>query len=203
MSVQPVLLFDLGGVLINFSGVDGIQPFLPEPLDPATIRSRFVASPSLREFEIGALSPVEFGQRFIQEWRLRVPVETFLAEFRNWSEGYLPGARKLLGQLRPHHRLAALSNSNALHWDRNARDLNVPAWFDAVFSSHQLGQHKPAPGSYLAALAALGVSPEYVTFFDDALANVGGARAVGIRSFQVAGVAELTACLRSIGALEL
>jgi glucose-1-phosphatase len=122
--------------------------------------------------------------------------------FGTGPRGYLPGATELLGQFRPRHRLAALSNSNSLHWDRNGRDLNVPAWFDAVFSSHQLGHHKPAPGSYLGALAALGVSPEHVTFFDDAPANVEGARAVGIRSFQVAGVTELTACLRSIEALE-
>lgn len=200
MSTQDLLLFDLGGVLINFSGVAGIQPLLPEPMDAAATYTRFVESQTMREFEIGALSAAEFGHAFVREWGLRASAEDFLAAFRGWSQGFLPGATELLGQLRVHHRIAALSNSNPLHWDRNA-ELGVPAWFDAVFSSHQLGHHKPAPESYLAALAALGVAPNQVTFFDDSPANIEGARAVGIRSYQVTGVAELSSCLQSLGVL--
>jgi len=200
VSTQDLLLFDLGGVLINFSGVAGIQPLLPEPMDAAATHTRFVESPTLRKFEIGALSAAEFGHAFVQEWELRASAEEFLAAFRGWSQGFLPGATDLLGQLQRHHRLAALSNSNPLHWDRNA-DLGVPGWFEAVFSSHQLGHHKPAPESYLTALVALGVAPNHVTFFDDSPANVAGARAVGIRSYQVNGVAELSSCLQSLGLL--
>ncbi len=47
----------------------------------------------------------------------------------------LPGARELLDTLRPRYRLAALSNSNAVHWDRNTMDLGVTGLFDAAFES--------------------------------------------------------------------
>ncbi len=97
------------------------------------------------------------------------------------------------------YRLAALSNSNAVHWDRNTTVLGVTGLFDAAFSSHQLGCHKPEPAIYRKALARLGVPAERVAFFDDFEPNVAGARAEGITAFQVRGVEELAECLREHG----
>jgi len=201
MTGIDVLLFDLGGVLIHFSGVEEIQPLLPEPLSPEAIRARFGESLTLREYETGLLAPSEFAQRFVADWNLQVPADAFLTAFRGWSHGFLPGAEDLLARLRTRYRIAALSNSNPTHWDRNATDLGVPRWFDAVFSSHELGHHKPAPEIYLRALAALGVAPGQVCFFDDSALNVAGAEAVGIRAFRTCGVAELSACLQAQGLL--
>lgn len=197
-----LLLFDLGGVLIHFSGVEEIQPLLSEPMAPETIRARFVESATLREYETGSLEPSEFARRFVADWNLPLSAEAFLEAFRGWSHGFLPGAEALLAALRPRYRIAALSNSNPTHWDRNTRDLGVPRWFDAVFSSHELRHHKPAPEIYLRTLAALGVTPDQVCFFDDSAANVAGAEAVGIRAFLTCGVAELSACLRAQGFLQ-
>src|SRR5882672_2628966 len=81
--------------------------------------------------------------------------------------GLGPGARELLDALRPRYRLAALSNSNAVHWDRNSTELGVTGLFDAAYSSHQLGCHKPEPVIYREALARLGVPANRVAFFDD------------------------------------
>jgi putative hydrolase of the HAD superfamily len=96
--------------------------------------------------------------------------------------------------------LACLSNSNAVHWERNAQDLQL-FHFEVALSSHLLGCHKPAPVIYERALAALRVAPEAVLFFDDVAANVEAARTVGIRAFQVADITELRTCLTSLGML--
>lgn len=201
MTKQDVLLFDLGGVLVDFSGIEGLSRLLRTPLDHATVRQRLVACPILRQFEVGALEPSVFAETFVSAWDLVVPPETFLEEFRLWSRALLPGARELLEALRPRYRLAALSNSNAVHWDRNTTDLGVTGLFDAAYSSHQLGWHKPDPAIYREALARLGVPAERVAFFDDVQLNVAGARAVGLTAFQVRGVAELVQCLREYGFL--
>ena len=199
MTTPDVLLFDLGGVLVEFSGVEGLLGLLRAPSDEAAIRQRLVACPLLRQFEVGALGPSDFAAAFVTAWDLAVPPATFLTEFRGWSRALLPGARELLDTLRPRYRLAALSNSNAVHWDRNTTDLGVTGLFDAAFSSHQLGCHKPEPAIYREALARLGVSADRVAFFDDFEPNVAGARAEGITAFQVRGVEQLTECLRGHG----
>ena len=45
----------------------------------------------------------------------------------------------------------------------------------------------------------MNATPERVVFFDDSAANVAGAQAVGIAAYQVRGIVELTACLRTLG----
>ena len=196
-----VLLFDLGGVLVEFSGIDGLLGLLRTPSDQAAVRQRLVACPLLRQFEVGALDPSAFAEAFVADWDLVVPPTTFLAEFRSWSRALLPGARDLLDALRSQYRLAALSNSNAVHWDRNTIELGITGLFDAAFSSHQLGCHKPEPTIYREALARLGVPAERVVFFDDFEPNVAGAQAEGIRAFHVCGIEQLTECLREHGFL--
>ena len=201
MPTPNVLLFDLGGVLVEFSGVEGLRELLRTPSDQAAIRQRLIACSLLRQFEVGALEPSAFAEAFVTEWDLVVPPATFLAEFRSWSRALLPGARELLDALRPRYRLAALSNSNAVHWDRNTTELGVTGLFDAAYSSHQLGCHKPEPAIYREALARLGVGADRVVFFDDFEPNVAGARAEGITAFQVRGVEQLADCLRQHGFL--
>jgi HAD superfamily hydrolase (TIGR01509 family) len=194
-----VVLFDLGGVLVEVSSVESLQSLLTAHLDKAEIRKRLVASPLLRQFEVGALEPTDFAKQFVNEWDLHISPADFLVEFRYWSRALLPGAREVLASLRPRYRLAALSNSNQVHWERNTEVLGVTALFDAAFSSHQLGCHKPEPAIYQEALRRLGVSADRVAFFDDFLPNVEGARNEGIAAFHVEGVEELTHSLREHG----
>jgi HAD superfamily hydrolase (TIGR01509 family) len=201
VSTIDVLLFDLGGVLVEFSGIEGLSQLLRTTSDEAAIRKRLVACPLVQQFELGALVPSVFAERFVTEWELSVPPDTFLAEFRSWSRSLLPGARELLEALRPRYRLAALSNSNAVHWDRNTTELGVTGLFDVAYSSHLLGLRKPEPAIYREALTRLGVPAERVAFFDDFEPNVEGALAAGIVAFQVRGIEELRECLWGQGFL--
>ena len=141
------------------------------------------------------MSRQEFAERFVRDWELNVTPERFLQEFRGWSGCLLPGAAELLESLRPRFRLAALSNSNELHWERHTQDLGVTGLFEFALSSHQVGLAKPAAEFYLLALERLGVSPDAVLFFDDTPAHVAAASALGIRSFQVNGIQDLRSCL--------
>lgn len=200
-ATADVLLFDLGGVLVEFSGIGGLQELLRSPLDEAEVRQRLSSCSVLQQFEVGALSPSAFSETFVTQWDLTVPPAAFLNEFRSWSRALLPGARELLETLRPRYRLAALSNSNAVHWDRNTSDLGVTGLFDAAYSSHQLGVRKPDAAIYREALIRLDVPAARVLFFDDLEANVAGARAAGMRAFHVCGVADVAECLRRHGLL--
>lgn len=196
-----VLLFDLGGVLVEVTSLESLRSLLPVPMDAADLRKRLVASPVLRQFEVGALEPADFARQVVCDLDLQMSPADFLVEFRTWSRALLPGARELLASLRPRYQLAALSNSNQVHWERNTEVLGVTALFDVALSSHQLGHHKPEPAIYREALKRLGVTAEAVAFFDDSLPNVEAARREGITAFHVRGIEELTHSLRENGFL--
>lgn len=197
-----VLLFDLGGVLVEFSGVRDVAPLLREKASDSEILERWHHCPHTRQYGLGKLSRQEFGERFVRDWNLNVSPEGFLREFRGWSKGLLPGAAQLLAALQPRFRLAALSNSNELHWERNSNDLGVTGLFEVAISSHQIGIHKPDTAAYLIALERLGVPPQAVMFFDDTPANVEAAKVLGIHAFQVESVKGVRALLIKEGLLQ-
>ncbi len=188
MSPIDVLLFDLGGVLVEFSGVRDLAVLLQGRLSESEILEQMSHYLPAEQFGLGKLSREDFADRFVKDWNLELPPEEFQREYQSWSKRLYPGAAELLTLLRPRFRLAALSNSNELHWERNTNDLGVTSLFEVAISSHQVGLYKPDPKMYLTALDRLGASPDRVMFFDDVPANVKAASALGIRAFQVEGV---------------
>ena len=183
-----VLLFDLGGVLVEYTGVQDVAPLLTDAAAESDIIDRWARCPHTDAFCKGTVTAQEFARAFVRDWGLRVGPDEFLREFRGWSRRLYPGTTELFDSLRGRFRLAALSNSNAVHWDRNVKDLGIDDLFEMTISSHQVGLIKPDPAIYLTALARLGVQPRAVMFFDDLIDNVAAAEAVGIRAFQVNGV---------------
>jgi epoxide hydrolase-like predicted phosphatase len=188
MSKINVLLFDLGGVLVEFSGVRDLAALLKGRLSESEISEQMSRYLPAEQFGLGQLTAREFGERFIKDWNIELSSDDFLREFQSWSKRLLPGAIELLTLLRPRFRLAALSNSNELHWERNTNDLGLTGLFEVAISSHQVGVYKPDPQIYLTALDRLGVSPGRVMFFDDVPAYVAAASALGMHAFQVEGV---------------
>ncbi len=183
-----VLLFDLGGVLIDVAGVEGLAPLLPAPIEAEALQARWQACQSVLDYGTGLLTTDEFVARFIHEWHLPVTAPAFLDAWQASVRGWLPGAASLLDELRPRFRLAALSNSNAAHWDRLAA-LGVLDAFDLAVGSHQLGLRKPTPAIFDETLARLGAPASTVLFFDDSQANVEAARARGMQAAHVDGPA--------------
>ena len=197
MSPEPeLLLFDLGGVLIEFAGPNELGQHLRWPSTPDVILQRWVQCPHTDEFERGQLTPAAWAERFIKDWDVDLTPDEFLARFTTWSRRVLPGARELLEKLRARYRLAALSNSNELHWERNTNELRIVELFEFAISSHQVGFCKPQSDIYKVAIDRANVSsPEAIVFFDDLATNVEAAKSAGMRAYQVRGVDALRECL--------
>ena len=183
-----VLLFDLGGVLIDFSGLAELQALLPEPTDDAALLARWTTCPHSLAYGAGQLSTSDFMARFRQDWGIALEPDALLDAWQGWVRGWLPGAADLLAELRPRYRLAALSNSNAAHWER-LDALGVLGEFDLAIGSQHTGLRKPDPAIYRDALVRLDAPASSVLFFDDSGANVEAARTVGMAAVQVAGPA--------------
>jgi glucose-1-phosphatase len=197
-----LLLFDLGGVLVEYTGLKDMRRLLDgEVSDEQFARLMAATAPCWGNFECGRLTTDEFLDEFVSVWPLAVTRERFESEFQTWTRGLLPGAEQTLAELRPRYRLAALSNSNELHWRRITGDHGLPALMERVFGSHEIGWRKPSREAFEHVLKELDVNPRQSVFFDDLDENVQAARVLGMQAYRVAGVEELRRCLRDLGCL--
>ncbi len=198
MAAPALLLFDLGGVLLEIATFDRLNALLGACEPHAALKRRWLESPAVRRFESGETPPAEFAAAFIAEWRIGLSPEAFLAEFHAWSIGFYPQARETLRELRQTHRVACFSNSNVLHWEKFG---GFSDDFDVAIASHRLGALKPDDAAFVRALRLLGTEPSAVYFFDDSLPNIHAARRLGMRAFHVEGIGPLLDVLRAEGLL--
>ena len=177
-----VLLFDLGGVLIENNGRAALSAMMPRPLPAHEMWRKWLDSRVVKQFESGRISAEEFATIFVGEWDIGLDPAVFIGEFATWPKGLYEGAEALLGRLKGGHHLACLSNTNAIHW---ARFPQLEALFDSCFLSHQMGHVKPDRAAFEYALGRLGVPGGDVWFFDDLAPNVAAAKEVGMNAFLV------------------
>lgn len=196
-----VLLFDLGGVLVDFAGVAELRRLLPTDMSEAEVQARWNACEPSQAFGCGRLDTDTFVTRFLADWGVSLPPQDFLDAYRSWARGWLPGALDLLADLRGRFVLAALSNNNPVHWDRLTAELGLLEAFDHAWASHELGVRKPDPEIFRLALARLGQPAEAVLFFDDAAGNVEVARSLGMQADVVDSPAAVRAALSARGLL--
>lgn len=201
MTRPKVLLFDLGGVLIEFAGLDEMRSLLARDPGAAAVRQRWIASPAILAFERGAISAEAFAGRFVAEWGLALDPAAFLARFRSWINPPYPGVADLLDALRADFVLACLSNTNEAHWaDMLDRHGLRPA-LDRHYASHLIGAAKPDPAVFAFVTRDLGCAPGEIAFFDDAAENVEAARRAGFQAHLVPRPEGLRAQLGQLGLL--
>ena len=186
-----VVLLDLGGVVIDFSGPVELVELVAEPLTAAEIKRLWGEDPCVATLERGDSSGEEFARCFLERWQLDLAADEFLERFAGWTKRWLPGAQEVLAALRPRYHLACLSNSNPIHWQRNFAVHRIHEHFRTCLASHELHALKPEPEIFARALGRLGAKASEVVFFDDSPVNVEGARAFGIDAHRVDGPAEL------------
>jgi glucose-1-phosphatase len=187
------LLFDLGGVVIDIDlGRAFTRWAATAGTTVETIRSRFAFDAAYERHERGEIQADEY----FASLRSSLQVELSNAELsEGWTAIYLgevPGIRTLLSTLEGRLPLYAFTNSNPTHqafWA--SRYAEVLTSFRRVFVSSEIGVRKPEPAAFAAISAAIDVPLERILFFDDTLANVEGARAVGMPAVHVRSLADI------------
>ncbi len=197
------IVFDLGGVLIELSGVDRMLELLQHQLTVEELWTRWLTSPAVHHFETGRIDADTFATALFTEFGMTIDAAQFIAEFASWPKGLYPGTTELLQQLAPHYQLACLTNTNALHWPRIRDEMGVLEHFARHFASHEIGLLKPHEAIYRHLLDALGHAPERILFLDDNRLNVEAAKALGITAHRVVGLADAIAKLTALEILPL
>ena len=193
-----VLLFDVGGVLVELSGMDRMLEWPGHRWRPDQLWQKWLTSPAVRAFETGQLGADAFATALVPELGLAVSPAEFLRQYTTWLRGLYPGVVESLDGLRDRYVLASLSNTNELHWPRIYRDMGLDRLLTHHFPSHQTGRIKPDRSAFVQVMSALDVPAAAICFFDDNQLNVDAAAAVGIRAYRTRGAPELLRVLRAL-----
>jgi putative hydrolase of the HAD superfamily len=197
-----VVLFDLGGVLVELSGVPALLGWMDHRLSAEDLFAMWLASPAVRSFERGQASPEVFAEQLIMEIGLPVGEQQFLTEFAGWLKRLFPGALELVRRVPPPYVRATLCNTNMLHWPRLMDEMMLADAFDHHFASHLIGKIKPDEDAFQHVIDTLDCGPSAILFLDDNRLNVEAAQRLEIRAIQVKGVQEAERALVEAGVLQ-
>jgi HAD superfamily hydrolase (TIGR01509 family) len=192
------LLFDLGGVLVQWDGIEPLVALTQGRLTHEDARRFWLNSRWVRRFETGHCNASEFGEGAVRELGIDLSPGDFLEAFESWDRGPLPGAVELLDALRPDFTLACLSNNNPIHW--NAERLQrLVRRFERCYASFEIGLMKPDRAAYEWVISDLQLDPGAILFFDDNPECIVGAEAVGMLARLAKGPAMVRTYLAEFG----
>jgi len=194
-----IILFDLGGVLVEVDSVAALQQVLGQHLSPEEVLQRWLtASTWVSTFESGQCTPEAFAAGIVTEWGLAVTAEAFLDNFRQWPKRLFPGVQDMLALLAQRCTLACLSNTNSIHWPHIRDTLGLHGLLHHYYLSHEIGHLKPTRAAFEYVLADLRCPPSRVLFLDDNQLNVEAAQAVGIQAYRTVGIVEVQTALQAL-----
>jgi putative hydrolase of the HAD superfamily len=196
-----VVLFDLGGVLVDLSGVPSLLAWMDNRMTAEELFTLWLKSPAVRSFERGQASPEAFAEQLIIEIGLPVGEQQFLADFTGWAKGLLPGSLELVRRISSSYVRATLSNTNALHWPRLMDEMMFANAFDHHFASHLTGKIKPDEDAFQHVMDTLDCNASDILFLDDNRLNVEAAQRLRIKAVQVKGVEGAERALVEAGVL--
>ena len=206
MSFSPLsdidtVLFDLGGVVVELTGVGTMIEWSGGKIDEEEVWHRWLHSESVRSFESGNIGIEEFGRQIVEELRLIVPPEEFLQGFGSWIGGLYQQTGHVISSLRNNAglRVGCLSNTNPLHWEIMTTQFGIHQLFHQHFLSFEIGMMKPDREMFEHVVEVIGGAPERILYFDDNRLNVESARESGMQSYHVRGMEEAQGVLERKG----
>ncbi len=183
------IIFDLGGVIINLDNKLTEEAFTN--LGVKDIRQYFGhghAAAFFKDYEVGRIT----DQQFIDSVRAMIGLDVSdQAIVDGWNALLLdfPAERiELLRQLKKSYRIFLFSNTNALHlaalqqiYAKSYGPGVLDDHFEKTYYSHLLGKRKPDKESYEHILKENQLLGTETLFVDDAIINVEGAEAAGLK----------------------
>jgi len=179
-----IILLDLGGVLLQLRDPGetfGLNMEHPDFLE------KWLLSPAVRRFESGNTSVNQFAQAIIDEFSLVQSPAEFIRRFESWPDRLYAGVPGLLATLCGDHHLAILSNTNAIHWNRDDIAGQLNPVMDKVFLSYQTGNLKPEPQAFEEVVRYFGAEARHILFLDDNPLNIDAAKQCGMRGMLTRG----------------
>jgi glucose-1-phosphatase len=195
------LLFDLGGVIIDFDFERAFRFWAARASrDPAELARRFSLDEPYEQHERGELSASAYFAALRRSLNLSLSDDDLIAGWNDVYLGVSPGILAMLSIASQRFPLYAFTNSNPTHqseWSvRFANELSI---FDKIFVSSEIGLRKPDPEAFSEVAMQTGLRVSEFLFFDDTPENVEGARTAGMRAVLVQSSSDVHDALLQLG----
>lgn len=202
-SPYEIILFDVGGVLVEFKGSRRLMELVDGEITQEKIRAFGRATtPWVRKLESGACSIEEFARGHLEAWPAGLTPEGLIQELESWPLKLYPGAIELLDSLHERHTLGCLSNTNPIHWPLQRDGMGLGDYFSRQYVSYEIGVLKPDAAVFAHVIEDLACEPGRILFLDDRGENVEAAIAAGIQARRVKGIEETRAALDALNLLK-
>lgn len=188
--LPEALILDFGGVLYDIDYEAPVRAF--EALgvaDFAGLYKQSSQSPMFDDLECGRISRDHF---YSQMQAHCAPGTTRLEVVDAWNSiltGMHPSRISMVQALGRQTRLFLFSNTNVIHahvfeaWmEENVGLSAFRRAFEGIHYSHEMGERKPNPDSFLSLCSRHRLAPEKTLFIDDSEQHVNGARDAGLEA---------------------
>ena len=197
------IVFDLGGVLVDWDGVTPLSQLTDGRLSFEDARRFWFHSPWIAKFETNQCSDLEFAVGMIEELSLDLAPDEFIQDFISWNKGFQVGCNEMLSRLRSRYTLSCLTNNNPLYISDLIENYGLENKFDHLFISYQTGYLKPSPEAFEHVVDELNSNPDSILFFDDNVECVESARKVGLLAYHVMGCGQVKEVLRKLNLVDI
>jgi HAD superfamily hydrolase (TIGR01509 family) len=187
------LIFDLGNVIIDIDydfSIRELKKILPN--EKHYLTADFFPSSFHKDYEKGMISSDQFRNAVRELYQENFSNEQIDHIWNSLLKDIPQERIDLVRNLNQDFGTAVLSNTNEIHILKFNEILNAQTsinglseMFDRVFLSHEMGLAKPDEAIYKAVINEIQVEPNRVLFFDDLLANLEGAKRVGLQTFHI------------------
>jgi putative hydrolase of the HAD superfamily len=180
-SPEPILIFDLGGVLVRHDNEALFDRLAACCADPASARAQLSACLDDRGLGTGTIGVDALHARLAAKLGFK---ETFSRFLELWSSHFSeePGMEDVVKNLAKRHRTILFSNTNAPHIDHIRANYPVFGHVHAAYLSYELGLVKPDVAAYQRVLDLEGCLARDCIFIDDRAENTAAAASLGIRT---------------------
>ena len=178
------IIFDLGGVLIDWNPDYLYQKLIPDEQERTTFLNT-VTTPDWNEEQDAGRSLAEGTALLIaQHPEQKDLIGHFYGRWAEMLGGAISGTVEILRELHDgkQYRLYALTNWSAETFPVALRQFDFLHWFEGIVVSGAEKMRKPATEFYDTLLTRYGVAADQALFIDDNLRNIQAAQAMGIQS---------------------
>lgn len=189
---NKVLLFDLGGVIMNIDKNRCAEAFRRLGMeDPGRFLGDYEQKGPFLQLEEGQISPAEFRAQMRPYLPDNVTDEQIDEALNQFLIGIPVERLRQLDELHKSHRIYMLSNTNPIMWNsfiesefrKDGHDRDY--YFDGCMTSFDAKVCKPDAKIFQMTLDRFGLKAEDVIFLDDSQANCQAARELGFGAIHV------------------
>lgn len=178
-------IFDLGNVIVPVE-IDRALKYFEDSgsLKGEELRGKALQIAESKLYHRGEISSTDLFEAYKNSLGLRMEFD----DFKNaWNSILLPEpilTEDFIQKLSEKYRLLILSDTNEIHFEFIKQNYAVMQYFDDFILSHEVGDEKPSPKMYRAAVEKAECTAAECFFTDDKKANIDGAINFGINAVQ-------------------